>query len=145
MSLDFKIERSLTLEQMQQQFHLIQQLNPNLKEEYFLQMLPEMITDNYKMLGVFYDEKCIAISGYWIQTKIYSGRYLEPDNVVVDSDFRSKKVGELMMNELELIAKEASCRFLMLDAYLENTRAHKFYENLGFQKKGYHMLKKLEY
>lgn len=145
MSLNFKIVRSLTLEQMQKQFHLIQQLNPNLKEEHFLQMLPEMITANYKMLGVFNDEKCIAISGYWIQTKIYSGRYLEPDNVVVDSGFRSKKVGELMMNELEIIAKESACRFLMLDAYLENMRAHKFYENLGFQKKGYHMLKKLEY
>jgi GNAT superfamily N-acetyltransferase len=97
------------------------------------------------MLGVFYEDKCIAISGYWIQTKIYSGRYLEPDNVVVDSDFRSKKVGELMMKELEIIAKESSCRYLMLDAYLENSRAHQFYGNLGFQKKGYHMLKKLEY
>jgi hypothetical protein len=50
-----------------------------------------------------------------------------------------------MMKELEIIAKESSCRYLMLDAYLENSRAHQFYGNLGFQKKGYHMLKKLEY
>jgi ribosomal protein S18 acetylase RimI-like enzyme len=130
---------------MLKQYHLIQQLNPNLKLEHYQQMLPEMINANYKMLGVFHEENCIAISGYWIQTKIYSGKYLEPDNVVVDTAFRSKGIGELMLKELEIIAQDNSCRFMMLDAYLENGRAHLFYENFGFQKKGFHMLKKINY
>lgn len=143
MSTEFNIKRSLSLDEMKQCFHLIQLLNPKLKEIHFLSMLPEMIAANYKMLGIYHEGKIVGISGYWIQTKIYSGKYLEPDNVVVASDFRSKGIGEMMMNELEIIAKENNCRFLMLDAYLENHRAHLFYENLGFEKKGYHFLKKI--
>ncbi|MFY8020871.1 MAG: GNAT family N-acetyltransferase [Bacteroidia bacterium] len=143
MKAEFTINRNLSLDEMKSCFHLIQLLNPKLKERDFLMMLPEMITANYKMLGVFYQQQIIGISGYWIQTKIYSGKYLEPDNVVIATDFRSQGIGAIMMKELELIAKENHCRFLMLDAYLENQRAHEFYENLGFEKKGYHFLKKI--
>jgi ribosomal protein S18 acetylase RimI-like enzyme len=31
---------------------------------------------------------------------------------------------------------------MMLDAYLENEKAHAFYEREGFTKRGYHFLKK---
>jgi GNAT superfamily N-acetyltransferase len=140
---NFLVQTELSAEQMWEQFHLLKQLNPNLKEANFKTMLAEMLHYPYKMLGVFEGEKCVAISGYWVMTKFYCGRYLEMDNVVVDEQYRSKGIGKIICDELEKIALKENCRVMMLDAYLSNVAAHVFYEREGFEKKGFHFLKKL--
>jgi len=140
---DFLVQTELSYDQMLEQFHLLKQLNPNLKETNFKTMLAEMFQYPYKMLGVFENGKCIAISGYWIMTKFYCGRYLEMDNVVVDENYRSKGIGKLICDELEKIALKENCRVMMLDAYISNESAQVFYEREGFEKKGYHFLKRL--
>lgn len=97
----------------------------------------------YKLLGVFEGDKLLAISGYWIAHKLYCGKYLEADNVVVDENARSLGIGQQLQQELERIARENQCNVMMLDAYLENTAGHRFYERAGYEKKGYHFIKKL--
>lgn len=97
----------------------------------------------YHLLAVFAEEKLVAISGYWIAHKLYCGKYLEPDNVVVDEHFRSQGVGEILQKKLEAIAVENGCEVMMLDAYLDNLAGHKFYERQGYQRKGYHFIKKI--
>lgn len=97
----------------------------------------------YRLLAAFERNELIAISGYWISHKLYCGKYLEPDNVVVHRNYRSRGVGEKLQAELESIAKKNGCRVMMLDAYLENIRGHSFYERHGYVKKGFHFVKKL--
>ena len=48
-----------------------------------------------------------------------------------------------MCDFLEDLARAEGVKTLMLDAYLENHKAHAFYEREGFEKKGYHFLKKI--
>ncbi len=127
---------------MLEQFELIRQLNPNLEFDRYREMLEQMVPLNYKMLCIYQDDQCVAVSGYWIGVKIYCGKYLEPDNVVVDEAQRSKGLGKLMCDELLQIALENNCKVLMLDAYLSNTAGHAFYEREGFVKKGYHFVRK---
>jgi ribosomal protein S18 acetylase RimI-like enzyme len=63
--------------------------------------------------------------------------------VVVDTNFRNKNIGLLLCNYVLEIANQNNCKTAMLDAYLENTKAHTFYEKLGFKKKGFHFIKPL--
>lgn len=122
---------------------LLQQLSPTLTAERLDMMLDDMLAHDYRLLAVWSENRCVGVSGFWVSTKIYSGRYLEMDNVVVDAEWRSKGVGKCMSDFLTEWARNEGCRFLMLDAYIENEKAHRFYEREGFDKRGYHFLKKI--
>ena len=53
--------------------------------------------------------------------------------VVVDEKYRSKGVGKQLMEACMAKAKEAGCYKVMLASSKSRTRAHKFYQGLGFQ------------
>jgi ribosomal protein S18 acetylase RimI-like enzyme len=131
------------ISKMLYQYDLIKLLNPNLTKETYQNLLIEMVKNNYKQAICFYQNKPIGVSGFWINSKIYSGKYLEIDNFVVDEAFRGKEIGRQLCNFLIDLAKNENCEVVMLDAYLENINAHRFYEKTGFQKKGFHFIKKL--
>lgn len=131
-------------EEMAEGFRLIRQLNPDITEQEYLQRLPEMVKAGYFQVVVRDQEKnVIALSGIWINTKLYSGKYLEMDNVVVDMLVRSNGIGSILFEYAEKLAQEHECQCIMLDAYKENIKAHAFYVRKGFVARGFHFIKKL--
>ena len=129
--------------QMLPLYSLIRQLSPGVSEENYAHLLDDMLAHGYRMVAVWDGELCVGISGIWVATKIYSGRYLEMDNVVVADTHRSRGIGKLLTDFVEKLAISEGCETIMLDAYLENEKAHAFYEREGFTKRGYHFLKRL--
>lgn len=130
-----------TVEQMLPYWQLITQLTATLTQENYKQYLTEMVPHNYYQVVAYHGETCAGISGYWMATKLYSGKYLEIDNFVVDSNYRNAGVGKQMVDWLETEARANDCRIMMLDAYVENFKAHRFYYREGFIARGYHYLK----
>lgn len=125
-------------------FPLYNQLNPRISEDVFkMRMLEMMQESGYYLIAGYLEQELVCASGYWISHKLYCGKYLEPDNVVTDSRFRSVGIGTLLQKKLEEIAVASDCRVMMLDAYLDNQRGHQFYEQHGYVRKGYHFIKKL--
>ncbi len=140
-ALQFKI--LINSHEMMDCYELIKQLNPKLGHEEYGQLLNEMIPNNYKQLIAKQNENIVGVCGYWINTKIYSGKYIELDNVVVDANYRNQNIGEQICLKVLEIAKKEHCKVAMLDAYMENEAAHRFYERLDYRKKGFHFVKKL--
>lgn len=123
---------------------VIQELYPSLKKEEYEKELDAMLPNNkYSQIAVFEGEKCLGISGIWIGTKLWCGKYLEIDNLVVSSKYRSKGVGKLLFDFISIIAKEEGCSMVSLDSYTANFKAHKFFYNEGFGPKGFHFVKLL--
>jgi GNAT superfamily N-acetyltransferase len=122
---------------------LIAQLNPAVTAPYLEEVLDDMIAHGYQMVLLMDGDFCAGLSGIWVSTKIYSGKYLEMDNVVIDQSYRSKGLGNLLTEFITDYAKKLGCKTMMLDAYIENDKAHTFYERAGFVKRGYHFIKKL--
>ncbi|MFN5249479.1 MAG: GNAT family N-acetyltransferase [Bacteroidia bacterium] len=142
--MEFSLKEIHDLESRLDLFPLYSQLNPALKFEWYKERTECLMQEpNYHLLGIFHGNTCIGMSGYWISHKLYCGKYLEPDNVVMDSQWRGKGVGHILQQELERIAQQNECRVMMLDAYLENLDGHRFYESKGYEKKGFHFIKKL--
>jgi GNAT superfamily N-acetyltransferase len=129
------------IEEMMEQFSLIQQLYPDYSTEKYHDLLSAMLPNNYKQLIVVENGITIALAGFWIGTKLWSGKYLELDNVVVHEDFRSKGIGSIMTNYLNQKAIDEDCKMIVLDAFSTNFGAHKFYMNHGFVPKGFHFIK----
>ncbi len=138
-----ELRRHTTVEEMLPHLSLVQQLTPLITAEEYRGWLAAMVPHNYAMVSAFEGEACLGLSGYWIGHKLYCGKYLEIDNFVVDRKARSLGTGEKLMHWLEQEARDRGCALLMLDAYVENFKAHRFYYRHGFHARGFHYLKHL--
>ncbi len=130
-----------TIDEMMEQFPLIQQLYPDYTIEKYEDLLAAMLPNNYKQIIVVENGITIGLAGFWIGTKLWSGKYLEMDNVVVHENFRSNGIGSIMTNYLNQKAIDEDCKMIVLDAFSTNFGAHKFYMNHGFVPKGFHFIK----
>lgn len=130
-------------QQMLQHLDVLQELYPSLTADQYAAELELMLPHNYSQLAVFDHATCVAICGVWIGNKLWIGKYLELDNIVVKASYRSKGVGELIFRTLEQKALDENCNMLALDSYTGNFKAHKFFYNQGFGPKGFHFIKLL--
>lgn len=141
----FIIRELNNIEEMLQHIKVLQELYPSLSLEEYKTMLEDMLPNNqYGQVAVFDGEKCVGISGFWIGTKLWCGKYLELDNVVVAETYRSKGVGKLMSDYLNKKAEKLGCVIMVLDAYTSNFKAHRFYYNQGYAPRGFHFIKILD-
>jgi GNAT superfamily N-acetyltransferase len=65
------------------------------------------------------------------------------EDVVVRKDWRQRGIGTEMMRFALSRAREKGCYKLALSSNKNREEAHRFYENLGFQKHGYSFLVEL--
>ncbi|TXK51994.1 GNAT family N-acetyltransferase [Pontibacter qinzhouensis] len=137
----YQIQEIQGIGAMLEQFHLIAQLNPAMSKSRYAQLLAQMLPNGYRMVGVFVADACVGLSGFWINTKLYSGKYLEVDNFVIDATHRSGGLGKALSDWMEQEARAHQCDTIMLDAYVPNSAAHKFYFREGYHIKSYHFYK----
>jgi GNAT superfamily N-acetyltransferase len=130
-------------ETMLNYLEIIQELYPEMDRSLYETYLDQMLGSNYGQILVTINDKPAAISGYWRSVKLWCGRYLELDNVIVSEEFRGKGIGKLIQNYLEEKARNEQCNIMVLDAYTRNFKAHKFYYNEGYVPKGFHFIKDL--
>lgn len=139
-----EVREILTKEEMLKNYKLLLEVYPSLTQEQYSEELDLMLPHNYGQVGVFDNDTCIGLTGYWIGNKLWSGKYLELDNVVVSGKHRSKGVGELLFDYMNEKAIQEDCNILALDSYTSNFKAHKFFYNQGYGPTGFHFLKKLK-
>ena len=120
---------------------IVKQLYPDFTVEKYGTLLDEMLKANYQQVIVTKNNKTIALTGVWIGTKLWSGKYIEIDSFVVDEDFRGQKIGDILIKEVHKIAEKEGANQIVLDAFTNNFTAGKFYINHCFQPKGFHFVK----
>ncbi len=139
-----EIRELKTKEEMLAQFELLNEMYPSLTLEQYSDELDIMLPHNYGQVAVFENNTCLGLSGYWIGNKLWCGKYLELDNIIVNSKHRSKGVGKLLFDFLHEKGKQENVSMLALDSYTHNFKAHKFFYNEGFSPKGFHFIKVLD-
>ena len=127
-------------EEMLKNLSVLQDLYPSLTLSEYSSELDVMLPHNYGQVGVFEGDICLGLSGFWIGTKLWCGKYLELDNIVVSKTQRSQGIGKLIFDFLHKKALENDCTMLSLDSYTTNFKAHKFFYNEGFAPKGFHFI-----
>ena len=135
------IKELSTIDEMLANIEVMRFLYPTFTLEKYQSYLVEMIPHNYKQVAVFENEICVAVSGFWSGTKLWSGKYIEIDNFIVHPDHRLKGLGKMMTDYVDALAKETGCTMIVLDAFTGNFTAHRFYYNQGYVPKGFHFLK----
>jgi GNAT superfamily N-acetyltransferase len=139
-----EIRELTTVEQILEQFEMIQFLYPNMTIERYKSFLEDMIPKSYKQVAVFDGNDCLGLTGYWFGTKLWTGKYIEIDNFIVHPNFQKKGIGKLISNYIDDKATELSCTCIVLDAFTGNFSAHRFYYNQGYAPKGFHFIKTID-
>lgn len=117
---------------------LIQTLNPDVPAATLATRLEAMREGGYRCVGAFSGERCIAVAGLWFGTRFWCGRYVDIDNVVVEESWRRRGIGQALMAWIEDYARRQGCEKAVLDAYVSNEGAHRFYRGCGYRTVGFH-------
>jgi len=121
-------------------YPLVQEISPELSHEEFLSYLCDMKSHGYTVIAAHHKKELVGVSGVWIGTKFYCGKYLELDNFVVDEAYRGKGIGSMLIDYATTMAKEHDCKSVVLNATVTNTEAHKLYDKHDFIRFGHHRL-----
>ncbi|HEU4496822.1 MAG TPA: GNAT family N-acetyltransferase [Flavobacterium sp.] len=133
-----------TAAEMLHEIETIRFLYPNMSFEKYELYLNEMIPNSYRQAAVFKNGACLGLSGFWLNTKLWTGKYIEIDNFIVNPSFRGKGIGKMISEFVDAKAKELGCTCIVLDAFTGNFPAHRFYYNLGYEPKGFHFIKTID-
>jgi len=139
METDFKIAL-IPHDQMESILPLAALLN-NGKIEYSIlqeRLKAILAMGGYECIGVYDSDDLIGICGIWVLNKLYAGKHVEPDNVFIKEEYRSKGVGQLMMDYLFQYAKEIGCEGTEVNCYVKNEKGQKFWERQGYKPLAYH-------
>ena len=119
---------------------LLRELYPALEESDYNRQLDEMLPHNYFQVGAFDGDRCVGISGVWIGNKLWCGKYLEIDHIVIRNEIRSKGIGKRLVDFLKTLAEKEQCNSIGLDSFTFNHQSHKFFFREGFEIKGFHLV-----
>lgn len=120
---------------------LVQWQNPALTPALFQQRLAAMLPLGYRAVGVFDGDALVGCSGFWLRTRFWCGREMDIDNFIIAPSHQGQKLGEQLCAWLEKQAIAEQCDLMVLDAYIDNFLASRFYHRQGFVATGHHYTK----
>lgn len=120
-------------------FPLIQLLNPDMSKALFMKRIKAMMPHDYRAVAAFQGKEMVAVSGFWIRTRLWCGKQLDMDNFVVMPTLRRSGVGAQILAWIEQRAIAEKCELIVLDSYVQSHLTHRFYYRQGFTISGYHM------
>lgn len=59
--------------------------------------------------------------------------FMAIENVVVSSKIRRQGIGRKLMNEIEVIARQQNCSYIILVSGGQRVEAHRMYESMGYR------------
>lgn len=120
---------------------LMKEISTEADESILQERILEMAEQNYRCLGIYDSDKLIGICGLWFLTRHYCGKTVEPDHVIIDDAYKNQGIGKRLFEWIFDYCKQNGITGTELNTYVENTRSHKFYYNLGYEILGFHFLK----
>lgn len=133
--------RELDLKELVTVFDVLSQLRTELDYDEFEDLIYEMRSMEYKMIGIMDGETLLCYAGVAVQTNLYHKRHLFVFDLVTDEKYRGNGYGKMMLEYLHDYAKMGMCKNIVLSSGFQREEAHKFYEKNGFAKKSFVFLK----
>lgn len=129
---NMKIEIAETEAQILACLGVLQQLRPHLVAETFVGDVRRMQKQGF-VLACLVDTEVRAVAGYREMEMFATGRILYVDDLVTDSQHRSKGYGKALLDGLLSEARRRGCEYLELDSGLKRVEAHRFYRKSGME------------
>ena len=101
-------------------------------------LFEEIVNDRNSFVFLLEDAGCKGfIHGCLMNTFWMSGKTCYISSLFVEESEREKGYGGNLLQHVKKYASECNCKALILDSGFPREEAHRFYENLGFEKSCY--------
>jgi GNAT superfamily N-acetyltransferase len=126
-------------------FLVMQQLRSHLTLEQFQDMVQRMqAAEGYKLAYLAEGDAVVAVAGYRYMEMLYTGgKVLYVDDLVTDTNQRSRGYGHTLLSWLREEATRENCGELHLDSGVQRFDAHRFYFSERMHVSSYHFRLKL--
>ncbi|MCI9087023.1 MAG: GNAT family N-acetyltransferase [Clostridia bacterium] len=99
--------------------------------------------NNYYIVAIK-ERKIVAILTAELQEKLHrDNKQLFIEDLIVDESYRSQGIGKALLQNAVDYARINNCNVVELTSYIDNEKAHKFYETNNFVKHSYKFKKYL--
>ena len=143
MGQNFTVSECKTAEQQEAVYILLEKhytyLTPELIRSYGATMLDE----DWHMLGVFDQGRCVATLMYRIGTRFFAGKHVVHEALYIDEAYRMNGLANLLFDWLEQHAQKQGCGLSLLYSYADNLPAHRFFYKRGFGIRGFVFFKEI--
>ena len=120
---------------------LLGEIYPRLEPRTLADRLDVIGPSGWRCAGGFVDGRLVALTGFWVQTRFYCGRYLYIDHFVVTARLRSLGLGEQLLSHMHDIAVAEGCEQTCLDTFIANEAAQRFWRREGYTEVGLHFVR----
>ena len=115
-------------------------LNPAAIKKVFNKQLK--IPNTHYLHVAEHNKKVVGFISFSWRLNIYSeGLIGRIEELIIDKKYRNKGIGGKMVKDVIAICKKKKINYLYLTSAFRRKEAHKFYENLGFEKSGFELEK----
>ena len=108
-------------------FAVLSQLRTNLTIEKFFDNVKKQKKFGYRLAFAEDNGKVVCVAGFRISESLAWGKFMYIDDLITDSNSRSKGYGNKLMDWLIDYAKNEKCDELHLDSGVQRYGAHRFY------------------
>jgi GNAT superfamily N-acetyltransferase len=97
-----------------------------------------LVSDSKTYLCATNGKRVIGFGSFTMKNNLWpEGPIGYVDELVVDSEFRSKGIGAQLLKRLVALARQKSCCRIELDSAFYRKESHRFYERHGFKRRAY--------
>lgn len=125
-------------------YYLLVQLYPDaFSEEEYSRRLDAMLPRGYRQVVVKLNDEVVGVAGFTILTRLYYGKTLELEDLVVNQHHRALKLGQKLLHWVEAEGKKCKCQIIYLHCATHRHPSHKFYHRENFTNYAFHFKKEL--
>ena len=119
-------------------FNVMKQLRKDIEIDTYTIMLEQMLSEGYKMFGLYHNEELMAVAGLSVLTNFYYGKHVWIYDLVTDNNYRSKGYGQILLDEIKHWSLGKGCNVIALSSGIAREEAHSFYMmKAGYSKVSY--------
>jgi GNAT superfamily N-acetyltransferase len=123
---------------------VLRQLRPHLDESEMVGQILRQQVSGYQLAYCEREQEILAVAGFRYGENLAYGKFLYVDDLVTNSNDRSKGFGGYLFEWLVAAAKEEGCRILALDSGVQRFGAHRFYLNNRMEIVSHHFCLRLK-
>jgi GNAT superfamily N-acetyltransferase len=131
---DVVVRQLTTEEERLEALPVLKELRTHLDEELFRERYEQMYEEGYRLFGLYDGDELAAAAGVGVRTNFYLGRNLYIYDLVTTESRRSEGFGQTLLTHLHDWAASNGCEAIELESGLWRDDAHRFYEDLGYEK-----------
>jgi GNAT superfamily N-acetyltransferase len=115
-------------------FRVLRELRSHLEPDEMETLYEQMREEGYRLFGRYDDDELVAVAGVTLGTNFYLGRHVFIHDLVTTEERRSEGHGGALLTHIHAWAVDRDCETVELESGLWREGAHRFYEELGYEK-----------